>query len=306
MSHLDPTARAMVSKLPYSEPLAKVKENEPKHQRRYAGASQMALALDTIGSWLLAVLWIAPLVFAVWAALHTPQATLSFDWHTPMTLGNFRTAWHAAPWLHYFANTVLLTSTIVCGQLIVCTLAGFAFARLSVPGKNIWFGLVLIQLFVLPEVLILENYRMVSRVGLFDTVLGTSLPYMASAFGIFLLRQAFLQVPKELDDAARIEGCSWFGVLWRVYIPAVRPTYLAYALVSISSHWNNFLWPLVVTNSVNTRPITVGLSLFGAPENGVDISVISAGTLITIAPLLVGFLIFQRQFIQAFLRSGIR
>lgn len=310
MSHFESNAD-MTAKMSYSASVIDTSDNVPKNKgpkRRfhYAEASQMPLALDTVGSWLLALLWIAPLVFAVWAALHTPQATLRFDWRTPMTLDNFKTAWHAAPWLHYFANTIFLTSTIVCGQLIVCTLAGFAFARLPIPGKNIWFGLVLIQLFVLPEVLILENYRMVSRVGLFDTVLGTSLPYMASAFGIFLLRQAFLQVPKELDDAARIEGCSWFGVLWRVYIPAVRPTYLAYALVSISSHWNNFLWPLVVTNSIHTRPITVGLSLFGAPENGVDISVISAGTLITIAPLLVGFLIFQRQFIQAFLRSGIR
>jgi sn-glycerol 3-phosphate transport system permease protein len=96
------------------------------------------------------------------------------------------------------------------------------------------------------------------------------------------------------------------GVLWRVYVPAARPTYLAYALVSIATHWNNFLWPLVVTNSNATRPLTVGLSLFGAPESGVNIAVISAATLMTIAPLLVGFLIFQRQFIQAFLRAGIR
>jgi sn-glycerol 3-phosphate transport system permease protein len=161
-------------------------------------------------------------------------------------------------------------------------------------------------LFVLPEVLLVENYRIITRLGLFDSVLGTALPYIASAFGIFLLRQAFLQVPRELDEAARIEGCGWLGVLRHVYVPTARPVYLAYALVSVASHWNNFLWPLVVTNSARTRPVTVGLSLFGAPENGVDISVISAGTLIAIAPLLIGFLIFQRQFVNAFLRSGIR
>ncbi|WP_347558075.1 carbohydrate ABC transporter permease [Robbsia sp. KACC 23696] len=262
--------------------------------------------LDTAGAWTLAVVWIAPLLFAVWAACHTAQATLTFDWHAPLTTRSFATAWHAAPWLRYFFNTVVLTTMILCGQLVICTFAGFAFARLEMPFKDVLFGLVLVQLFVLPEVLILENYRMVTRLGLFDSYLGTSLPYMASAFGIFLLRQAFRQVPRELDEAARIEGCSWFGVMWRVYVPAVKPTYLAYALVSVSAHWNSFLWPLVVTNSAATRPITVGLSLFGAPENGVDISVISAGTLLTIAPLTVGFLIFQRQFIQAFLRAGIK
>ena len=87
---------------------------------------------------------------------------------------------------------------------------------------------------------------------------------MASAFGIFLLRQTFKTIPRELEEAARVEGCSWLGVLWRVYVPLARPTYLAYALVSVSYHWNNFLWPLIVTNSVSTRPLTVGLAIFGA------------------------------------------
>ena len=96
------------------------------------------------------------------------------------------------------------------------------------------------------------------------------------------------------------------GVLWRVYVPLARPTYLAYALVSISHHWNNFLWPLIVTNSVETRPLTVGLGIFGAPESGVNWSVISAATLLSVAPLLVAFLLFQRQFVQSFMYAGIK
>jgi sn-glycerol 3-phosphate transport system permease protein len=251
-------------------------------------------------------LWIAPLAFACWAAFHTPQDTLSLNWGAPWTLDNFRTAWNGAAWLRYFMNTVALVLFVLVGQFVVCTLAGFAFARFRFWGKDALFSLVLIQLFVLPEVLIVENYKMIGTLGLFNSILGVGVPYMASAFGIFLLRQAFKQVPRELEDAARIEGCGWFGVLWRVYVPAVRPTYIAYALISVSSHWNSLLWPLVVTNSVATRPLTVGLSLFAAPESGVDISVISAGTLITTAPLLIGFLLMQRQFMQAFLRAGIR
>lgn len=129
---------------------------------------------------------------------------------------------------------------------------------------------------------------------------------MASAFGIFLMRQAFKSVPQELDDAARVEGCSMMSVLWCVYVPAARPTYIAYALVSVATHWNNFLWPLIVTNTDRTRPLTVGLSIFGAPENGVDISVISAATLMVIAPLMILFLVFQRQFVQAFLTAGLK
>lgn len=263
-------------------------------------------SLDTIGAWLLAIVWVSPLVFAVWAAFHTPDGALSFKLNAPLTLENFRVAWDSAPWPRYFLNTTLLVTVILIGQLTLCTLAGYAFARFSFPGRDVIFILVLLQLFILPEVLIVENYVMISRLGLFDTIFGIGVPYMASAFGIFLLRQAFKSVPQELEEAARVEGCGWFGVLWRVYIPAARPTYLAYALVSVATHWNNFLWPLIVTNSTSTRPLTVGLSLFGATESGVNIAVVSAATLMVIAPLFVGFILFQRQFIQAFLRAGIR
>jgi sn-glycerol 3-phosphate transport system permease protein len=254
----------------------------------------------------LAVIWISPLVFAFWAAFHTSTDAVNFNLLAPWTLENFRSAWEGAPWLRYFLNSFLLVSSVLIGQFILCTLAGFAFAQVEFRGKDVVFVLVLLQLFILPEVLIVENYRVAVQLGLIDSILGIGAPYMASAFGIFLMRQAFKSVPRELDEMARVEGCSLLGVLWRVYVPAARPTYLAYALVSVSTHWNNFLWPLVVTNSDTTRPLTVGLSIFAAPENGVDISVISAATVMVIAPLLILFLIFQRQFVQAFLRAGIK
>ncbi len=262
--------------------------------------------LDSFGAVLLACIWISPLLFAVWAAFHTTSDAVNFNLLSPWTLDNFRVAWDGAPWLKYFMNTFMLVTIVLIGQFIITTLAGFAFAQMRFPGKDFVFILVLLQLFILPEVLIVENYAVVSNIGLFDTILGVGMPYMASAFGIFLMRQAFKSVPIELHEAARIEGCSWFGILIKVYVPLAKPTYLAYALVSVSTHWNNFLWPLIVTNSDETRPLTVGLSIFGAPENGVDISIISAATIMSVAPLLIAFLIFQRQFVQAFLRSGIK
>jgi len=262
--------------------------------------AEAALAL------LLALVWISPLVFALWAAFHAPTDAINFNLTAPWTLENVRTAWAGAPWPRYFLNTFLLVTSVLAGQFFLCTLAGYAFAQIDVPGKDTLFVLVLLQLFILPEVLIVENYAVAAGLGLLDSILGIGAPYMASAFGIFLMRQTFKTVPKELDEAARVEGCGTLGVLWRVYVPAARPTYLAYALVSISTHWNNFLWPLIVTNSDTTRPLTVGLSIFAAPENGVDISVISAATIMVIAPLLVLFLVFQRRFVQAFLRAGIK
>jgi len=262
--------------------------------------------IETALALLLAVLWISPLVFAFWAAFHTSTDAVNFNFAAPWTLENFRTAWEGAPWLRYFLNSFLLVTSVLIGQLILVTLAGFAFAQVSFRGSDTIFVLVLLQLFILPEVLIVENYRVAAKLGILDSILGIGAPYMASAFGIFLMRQAFKSVPRELDEMARVEGCSLLGVLWRVYVPAARATYLAYALVSVSTHWNNFLWPLVVTNSDTTRPLTVGLSIFAAPENGVDISVISAATVIVILPLLAAFLVFQKQFVQAFLRAGIK
>jgi len=262
--------------------------------------------LETTLAIAVALLWISPLLFAVWAAFHSPTDAMSFDITTPLTLENFQIAWDGAPWLRYALNSFLLVTSILIGQFILTTLAGFAFAQVAFPGRDVLFILVLMQLFILPEVLIVENYRVAVSLGLLDTIAGIGTPYMASAFGIFLMRQAFKAVPKELDEAARVEGCGLLGVLWRVYVPAARPTYLAYALVSVATHWNNFLWPLIVTNTEATRPLTVGLSLFAAPENGVNISVISAATLIVVAPLLVTFLIFQRKFVQAFLRAGVK
>src|SRR5437763_15264729 len=144
------------------------------------------------------------------------------------------------------------------------------------------------------------------RLALVDASPSVALPYIASAFGIFLLRQAFKTVPRELDDAARVEGAGPLQVLLRVYVPLAKPIYVAYALVSVSYHWNNFLWPLIVTNSVEARPLTVGLQVFSSTDQGIDWSISTAPTLMTPPPLLLAFLIFQPQSVQAFMRAGIR
>ncbi|MDX6751595.1 carbohydrate ABC transporter permease [Geminicoccaceae bacterium 1502E] len=262
--------------------------------------------LMVAGAWALAFFWVAPLLYAVWTAFHPSAYAVRFDVTAPLTLENFVRAWQAAPFARYFLNTVILVTTILAAQLVLCTLAAYAFARFEFVGREALFLLVLIQLMIMPDVLLVENYRIMVQLGLVDTILAIGLPYMASAFGIFLLRQTFKGIPRELEDAARVEGCGWLGILWKVYVPLARPVYVAYALVSVSHHWNNFLWPLIVTNSVETRPVTVGLQVFASVDQGIDWSVITAATLLTTGPLLLGFLIFQRQFVQSFMRAGIK
>jgi sn-glycerol 3-phosphate transport system permease protein len=265
-----------------------------------------ARALESAAAWLLAVIWLLPLLYAVWTAFHPAEFSARFSPLAPLTLENFAHAWSAAPFARYFLNSFLLVTLILGCQFVLCTLAAYAFARFEFFGREIAFALVLLQLMIMPDVLIVENYRTMSRLGIIDSIPAIALPYIASAFGIFLLRQTFKTVPRELDDAARVEGAGALQVLWRVYVPLAKPTYIAYGLVSVSYHWNNFLWPLIVTNSVEARPLTVGLQVFSSSDQGIDWSVICAATLMTSAPLLLAFLIFQRQFVQSFMRAGIR
>lgn len=263
-------------------------------------------SLSTLAAWAFALIWALPLFYALWAAFHPSAYATHFDPTSPLTLHNFARAWVAAPFARYFLNTIVLVLGIMAAQFVICTLAAFGLARWKFYGADVLFALILIQLMVTPDVLILENYRTLQTMGLIDTLTGVGIPYVASAFGIFLLRQAFKSIPKELDDAARMEGASTLQTIRRVYLPLARPVYVAYGLVSVSYHWNNFLWPLIVTNSVETRPLTVGLQVFASVDQGVDWSVICAAALMTSAPLMIAFLVFQRAFIQSFLRAGIR
>ena len=268
--------------------------------------SPVTRVLETAAAWILGLLWLAPLLYAIWTAFHPAAYSTRFDLTAPLTLENFARAWDAAPFSRYFLNTIIIVTMIVLAQCVLCTLAAFAFARSTFRGRDLLFSLILLQLMISPDILAVVNYRTIRSLGAVDTLIGVALPYLTSAFGIFLLRQAFLTVPRDLEDAARIEGCSTLGVLWRVYVPLARPIYLAYGLVQVSFHWNNFLWPLIITNSVETRPLTVGLSVFSSVDQGIDWSVITAATLMTSGPLLIAFLIFQRQFVQSFMRAGIR
>ncbi len=271
-----------------------------------ADRSAFDRSLETIGAWLLGLLWMLPLLYAVWTAFHPAIYATHFDLLAPLTLHNIEAAWQAAPFPRYLLNTVLLVTLILAAQFVLCTLAAFAFARLTFPGRDLLFAVVLLQLMVMPDVLLVENYRTLVKLSLADTIPAIALPYLGSAFGIFLLRQTFLTIPQPLDDAARLEGCGLLARLWRVYVPLAKPTYIAYGLVSVSYHWNNFLWPLVITNSVTTRPLTVGLAIFATTDQGIDWSIVTAATLMTSAPLLIAFLLFQRQFVQSFMRAGIR
>lgn len=168
------------------------------------------------GGWVLALLWVSPLLYAFWTAFHPAAYAVRFDLLAPWTLENFARVWNAAPFPRYFLNTFLLVTLILCCQFVICTLAAYAFVCFPFKGSDVLFMFVLLQLMIMPEALLVENYKTVAQLGLLDTVLAMGLPYLASAFGIFLFRQTFKSIPKELEEAARLEGANMFQVLLRV------------------------------------------------------------------------------------------
>lgn len=259
----------------------------------------------------LSVVWITPLVFAILMAFR-PQADAITEGNiffgSQITLENFDTAWNTAPWEWHFITSVTLVVGVLVVQLITITMAGYAFARLKFFGRNILLFLILLQLMIPTGVLLVQNVQTVRDLGVFNTRWALMMPYWGSAFGILLMRQTFREIPPDLEEAARIDGANILQILRRVYVPLSIPTYVAFALVSISARWNELLWPLVVTrNPEEGRPLTVGLNqLYSATEAGAQWGNLMSGTLLVIAPLVILFLFFQRRFIESFASSGLK
>lgn len=257
-------------------------------------------SLKTVWTLLFSLVWIVPLVWVVVRSFEP-------DGGGGYSLANFSSAWDAAPFPIYYMNTIEIAVCVLAVQLITSTFAAYAFARFEFPFRNALFMVYLVQIMVPPEVLIFPNFSTIGDLGLVDTKLAIMLPYFFSAFGVFLLRQAFKGIPIELEEAARISGCNTLQVIWHIDVPLAIPTFVAFGLVSVTRQWSNFLWPLVVTNSDDNRPLSLGMSMFAkTTESSAQWGTLSAATLLVIAPVLIVFVIFQRQFVSSFMNSGVK
>jgi sn-glycerol 3-phosphate transport system permease protein len=265
--------------------------------------------LNLLGA-LLALLWSVPVIWAVVASFRPASDPLGRGdvwFSTALSVENYQRAWSLAPFGQYYINTIVIVVMILAVQLVTIVLAGFAFANYQFIGKRWLFIFVLLQMMIPTSALLAPNFATIRWLGLFDTRLAIAIPYFGSAFGTFLMRQAFLDVPRDLVDAGIIDGCTWWQLIRHVYLPPSISSLVAFGLSSATWHWNEFLWPLIITNSDKSRPLTAGLVRFTQlGEIGAQWSLLTAATLIVIAPLFILFLIFQRRFIQSFLHSGLK
>lgn len=264
-----------------------------------------ALVLALVAAWATPFLWMLVAAFRPDRFGGSGMASLVPD-YAP-TLANFVEAWESTDFALYYVNTIVICGGILAVQIVTITLAGYAFARVAFPGRAAFFYLFLIQLMLAPIVLLVPNLRTIAQLGLYDTLLGVMAPYFASAFGTFLMRQAFRTIPRELEDAALVDGARWHQLIRHVYLPLAKPTVIAFSIVSVTAHWNEFLWPLMVINSPDKRPLTVGLATFTRGAEGAQAwGVIAAGTILVIAPLVIAFALFQRRFVNSFMASGLK
>ena len=258
----------------------------------------------------LAFVWLFPLLWALSTSLRPPGqlgSQIASLWVHHPSLANFAEAWSDAPFLRLYYNTAVVVFGILGVQLVTVTLAAYAFARLEFWGRDLLFKLFLLQLMVAPSALIFPNFQTVKSLGLLNTRLGIMIPYFASAFGTFLVRQTFRAVPRDLEDAAAIDGCGSLQTIWNVFVPLAKPTLVAFSIVSIVYHYNEFLWPLIITDTERARTVTVGLASFTqSAESGAQWNLIAAGTVIVILPLLIVFIVFQRRFVESFMYSGLK
>ncbi|WP_208605525.1 carbohydrate ABC transporter permease [Methylobacterium tarhaniae] len=257
----------------------------------------------------LALVWAVPFWWMLVAAFRPAGSTADASLLPSLapTLANFAEAWASADFPLYFLNSVAICAGILLVQLVTASLAGYVFARLEFPGRGLLFGLFLVQLMLVPVVLLVPNLKTIAALGLYDTLPGVMVPYCATAFGTFLMRQSFREVPRELEDAAMIDGAGWWARIRLIYLPLTKPALVAFSIVSVTSHWNEFLWPLMVINSPDKRPLTLGLASFTLSAEGMQAwGLIAAGTFLVSLPLLAAFLIFQRRFVNSFLASGIK
>lgn len=218
---------------------------------------------------------------------------------------NYQIAWVAAPFLRYYLNTAGVAVAVIAARILLSGMAAYAFAFLKFPGRNLLFLLFLGSMMIPFQATIIPAYVIVRDLHWFNTYQGLIVPRMVDAFSIFLLRQAFISIPIDYIDAARLDGCSHWGVFWRVVMPLSRSSVVTMSLFSFLFVWNDYLWPLLVANQEDMRTIQVGLQVFSGRYQ-VEWTYMMAGTVIaTLLPVLL-FLFAQRQFISGLSRSGLK
>lgn len=280
----------------------------PRAPRRVSGAEVLKTAAKHLLLGAGAVVMAFPFYWMITSGLKEAAEALRFPptlYPHLLTFQNFREVWTEQPMARYLFNTGLVATSVTLGVLATSSLAGHAFARMHFPGREVLFGLFLATMMIPFEVLLIPDFLIVRQLGWIDTYWALIVPWTASVFGIFLLRQTFMGIPDELYEASQLDGCGHGRYLARVAIPLSTPALITVAIVTFLGSWNSLLWPLVVTNRDEMRVIQVGLIAYLSAE-GSQYQLVMAAATISILPIVALFLVAQRYFVEGIARTGLK
>jgi multiple sugar transport system permease protein len=235
-----------------------------------------------------------PLMWMVGISLRTGEGT-SMRYYTEV--------WQSGPFDRYFLNSLIVVTVVLIGNILICSMAGYAFARYKIPGGKFLFFLVISMIMLPKQVILVPLYILMQKLHLLDTYWALTVPFMADPFNIFLIRQFLVTLPPDCEEAARLEGAGELTVLFRVVMPMLKPALAVVAIHTCLINWNSFLFPFILTNTTSMRTLPVGLGLLSQGAHSVDWGHLMAGAVIASFPIVIAFLIFQRQIISG-LTSG--
>lgn len=226
--------------------------------------------------------------------------------HELHVVENYTAAFTRAPLLRFMLNGVIITASIFLLQVAVALPCAYALAKLRFRARPVMFGAVLFCLLIPPHAISVPLFLLFHQIGILNSYAAMIVPFTISVFGIFLMRQFFLTVPDDLIDAARMDGISEFGIVWRVMLPTAIPALTAFGIFSVVAHWNDYFWPLIVVNSEHLLTPPLGVAAFRNQEAGTDFGPLMAAATVIIAPLVIAFLMVQRRFIEGIALTGMK
>lgn len=232
-------------------------------------------------------------------SIMVPPAILPAQWN----FDNFSAIFEKFPFLSFYLNTFIMVFMTVVGQVIICSMAAYAFARLEFPGRDFLFVLCLALLMIPGQIFLIPHYDIMVGLGLTDTVTALWLPKIFSAFGTFMLRQFFLGLPKSLDEAAKIDGCSYFRIYWQILLPLTKPGIVSLAILTALATFKDLMWPLIVNNGLEKMTLSAGLAML-IGEHTTIYPLVMAGGVLAVLPMILLFFLFQKQFIEGIAAGG--
>lgn len=227
-------------------------------------------------------------------------------WPENPTLANYEDLFSRLNFLGYFFNSTVVAAAVTAGNVVFCSMMGYALAKLNFRGKKVLFGLVLATLMVPAIVTFMPLFVLVANMGLVNTHAGLILPFLAGGFGVFLMRQFIGGIPDELLDAARVDGAGEHYIFWRIVMPLCGPAIATLTILTFLGSWNSFLWPLVVATSDSMYTLPVAIALFATGQQQTNVALLMAGSVVVIVPVLIVFILLQRHFTQGIAMTGIK